>query len=413
MIIPTAPKNESYQKPNPLNIFIFSLVILLLVFGSSSFANYRKQQNTPELKKGMYVIVGVFSILDNAQKFTDHLKHSGHPANYGLRPDNSNYYVYLFYTPDDLLAARAKRTELRGTHEFRDAWILYHNMPIPSDEQDGFQEISAVNPPPSVPQEEPQQTEVVEEPPVQTTESEVALGKYKFLFNVTSATTLKEVPGYITVVDAERNKVMTSVPTNEEVELEAPNSASKKVIILCDVFGYVKQQVEFPIDDPLQGQNGDMVSKNGDLTTVKFELARHKAGDVLTMYNVYFYNDAAIMKPESTFELNSLLDMLKENENLTIKIHGHTNGNAPGKIIKLKDDDNNFFQITDNDITGYGSAKELSKDRAETIKRWLVDQGISEKRMTLKGWGGKKMIYKKTDALAKRNVRVEIEILKD
>ena len=118
------------------------------------------------------------------------------------------------------------------------------------------------------------------------------------------------------------------------------------------------------------------------------------------------------MKPESDFEINSLLGMLKENEKLEIKIHGHTNGNAAGKIIKLKNDDDNFFKITDNNDVGTGSAKELSKARADIIMRWLVNQGIDKKRMTLKGWGGKKMIYGKTDSMAGRNVRVEIEILK-
>ena len=34
------------------------------------------------------------------------------------------------------------------------------------------------------------------------------------------------------------------------------------------------------------------------------------------MYNVYFFTNAAIMKPESKFELNSLLAMLEENEKL-------------------------------------------------------------------------------------------------
>jgi hypothetical protein len=30
----------------------------------------------------------------------------------------------------------------------------------------------------------------------------------------------------------------------------------------------------------------------------------------------------------------------------------------------------------------------------------------------VRGWGGKKMIYKKTDSMAGKNVRVEIELLK-
>ena len=133
----------------------------------------------------------------------------------------------------------------------------------------------------------------------------------------------------------------------------------------------------------------------------------------MTMYNVYFYNDAAVMKPESRYELNSLLDMLKENDNYEIKLHGHTNGNSPGKIIKLKEDDNNFFNVTENNVSGYGSAKDLSTERSLTIKRWLEEKGIDTKRVSIKGWGGKKMIYNKNDPLAKRNIRVEVEILRE
>jgi outer membrane protein OmpA-like peptidoglycan-associated protein len=77
-----------------------------------------------------------------------------------------------------------------------------------------------------------------------------------------------------------------------------------------------------------------------------------------------------------------------------------------------EDDDDNFFTITPNNIDDYGSAKKLSKARADVIARWLVEQGIDKKRMDIKGWGGKKMVYKKNDAMAGKNVRVEIEIVK-
>jgi outer membrane protein OmpA-like peptidoglycan-associated protein len=229
---------------------------------------------------------------------------------------------------------------------------------------------------------------------------------------VINATSLKEVPGYITIIDADRSKAMKSVSTNQTHQLEAPTTQSKEIIALCDIFGFVKEQVKFKIDDPMSSADNSIVDQSGGITTVKFTLARHKVGEVLTMYNVYFYNNAAVMKPESKFELNSLLSMLKENEKLEIKIHGHTNGNAAGKIIKLQPDDNNFFEITSNNIEGMGSAKELSKERAFTIARWLIEQGTDGKRMDVKGWGGKKMIYKKTDSMAGKNVRVEIELLK-
>ena len=150
---------------------------------------------------------------------------------------------------------------------------------------------------------------------------------------------------------------------------------------------------------------------HGDSILVDFDLQRFKKGDILIMYNVYFFKDAAIMKPESIYELNSLLDMLKENDDLVVKIHGHTNGNSHGKIIHLDLDDKNFFGIHGEHKESFGSAKKLSLFRAYTIQHWLMEQGISQERMEIKGWGGKRMIYDKHSSQAEQNVRVEIEIL--
>jgi outer membrane protein OmpA-like peptidoglycan-associated protein len=129
------------------------------------------------------------------------------------------------------------------------------------------------------------------------------------------------------------------------------------------------------------------------------------------MYNVFFFKDAAVMKANSQFELNSLIDMLKENDELRIKIHGHTNGTARGKIITISDESENFFTLNQDIVEEFGSAKELSLQRAEVIKNYLITFGLEAGRMEVIGWGGKKPIYDKMDKLAVKNVRVEIEIL--
>ena len=96
---------------------------------------------------------------------------------------------------------------------------------------------------------------------------------------------------------------------------------------------------------------------------------------VSTLYNVYFYNDAAIMLPESAFELNNLLQMLQDNPNYRITLHGHTNGNAAGKIIKMGPS-KNFFSLTDDVKNGIGSAKDLSRERAQVIKDGWYRKGL-------------------------------------
>jgi len=129
------------------------------------------------------------------------------------------------------------------------------------------------------------------------------------------------------------------------------------------------------------------------------------------MYNVYFYKDAAIMRPESKYEVNALLDMMKENEKYKIRIHGHTNGKAAGKIISMSDN-KNFFSMTGSK-DGFGSARKLSEERANVIKDYLVSEGISANRLEVKAWGGKKPIYEKDHSQAHANVRVEIEIIEE
>jgi outer membrane protein OmpA-like peptidoglycan-associated protein len=103
--------------------------------------------------------------------------------------------------------------------------------------------------------------------------------------------------------------------------------------------------------------------------------------------------------------------MLKENPKYKIKIHGHTNGGAPGKIISMGDS-KNYFSLT-NTKEGFGSAKKLSEERSTVIRDYLVSEGIESKRTIVKAWGGKRPIHDKHSNRANENVRVEIEILED
>ena len=401
-----------------ISLLAFALLLTFSIFSSSTAFNLKEtfktqetKQAIPYLEKGMYLIVGVFQIPENAIQYTKSIKVKGKTPRVARYRGNGMYYVFAYATKENLDFAREKRAELRSTSQFYDAWILYIGIKLEDLlKEENTPDILALEQPKEIKVAEINQLETEEfipPPPVAQDQN-----LYNFKFSVTNATTLKEVPGYVTIIDASRNKAMKSVSTNQIHPLEAPKTQSKEIIALCDIFGFVKEQVKFKIDDPTSSEDKNSIIESGGITTIKFELARHKVGEVLTMYHVYFYNNAAVMKPESKFELNSLLSMLKENDKLQIKIHGHTNGNAAGKIVSLRTDDHNFYEVTSNNIEGSGSAKELSKERAFTIARWLIDKGIDGSRMDVKGWGGKKMIYKKTDSMAGKNVRVEIEILK-
>ena len=72
----------------------------------------------------------------------------------------------------------------------------------------------------------------------------------------------------------------------------------------------------------------------------------------------------------------------------------------------------NYFSLTGTQ-EGFGSARELSEERATVIREYMISEGVAADRMEIKAWGGKKPIYDKDHPQANLNVRVEIEILQD
>lgn len=234
-----------------------------------------------------------------------------------------------------------------------------------------------------------------------------AEGNRKFKFDLFNTMNLNKVKGEVDLVNESGRKI-SSYPSNEVVKVMKAD-ASGNIILACEVLGYRKLLFKLNYDNPFLTEG--VTKGENDEAIVPFGLVRLQKGDIAVMYNVYFFKDAAIMRPESRYEINNLLSMMNENSAYKIMIHGHTNGNAAGKIITMGET-RNFFTLT-NTQEGRGSAKKLSEKRAEVIREYLMDQGIEEGRMEIKAWGGKRPLYDKNHSLAQSNVRVEIEIIEN
>lgn len=215
------------------------------------------------------------------------------------------------------------------------------------------------------------------------------------------------IGGEVDAIDFARSRKMATYPANESVSIHIPSGESKRISFICQVFGYRKQQKEY---DPGALAEDFYLDDKGNIV-VPFELMRLQKGDIAIMYNVFFFKDAAVMRPESRYEVNNLLELLQENPSYKIRIHGHTNGNASGRIIRMNTP-GNFYSLTGTK-EGFGSAKKLSEERAEVIREFLVHSGIAAERMQIKAWGGKKPLHDPRSARAVENVRVEIEILSE
>ena len=404
-----------------MSLYLRILVGLVILHCSAiAFA-----QDSKELTPGYYIVVSAYAKSQQkmAQQYVEVLKGKGHNAEYGYNSSRKFYFVYLKYF-NNLRESLRDMKKTREEGSFTDAWVRVVSGDIPSvadsdsSRPPGSSAIvtstpNEIKPTDAVVEQNhaaPDEIPVTDNPeivqyPVMT------LGNTEVFLSLFNARNNRIVEGDVDVIDTERAKLITKVKGNEYLNLPDPKSKSGQLTLICDVFGYrkIQQEINYPL--PLADTVKEFVDLMGTTLVVNFNLVRYHKGDLATLFNVYFYNDASVMLPESKYELNSLLQLLQENPKYRIRLHGHTNGNYHGKIITMGPE-KNFFSLTGS-VQRTGTAKELSYDRAEIVKAYLESQGIQSDRMELKGWGGRRPIYDKNSANAKRNVRVVVEILED
>lgn len=409
--------------------YIIALLSLICVSTSA------RSQHRTELSPGYYIVVGAYapSRENVAQNYTEVLNRRGFNAAYGFNSDRNYFFVYLRYF-QNLKESLTEMNATRRQPEFAQAWVRVvpgditakvapakkleevKNEPIKADKV-----VASVNPvvdTPVAPAQNNTPVAAVDSAAIEVTDNEaikqydkITLGNTEVFLSLYNATNNRIVEGAVKVIDSDRAKVLKEVKGNEYLILPDPKNKSGQLTMLCEAFGYrkVQQQINYPL--PLADTAKEHIDLMGTTFVVNFDLVRYRRGDIATLYNVYFYNDAALMLPESKFELNSLLQLMQENPNYRIRLHGHSNGNYHGRIITMGEN-KNFFSL-DGSKSGVGSAKDLSYNRAEVIKEYLAVNGIDPARIEVKGWGGKRPLYDKHSVNAKKNVRVEVEILND
>ncbi len=417
----------------------FTVVVMLLITGISppaiaSVANivtHENQINQNELQDGLYVVVGVFEVHSNATKFVKHVDAKGYATNYGQKSGNDYYYVYVHKT-DSWDDAVQKTYEVRENAGLNDTWVLrvgektatFVDETVAESNESAelvdavtLEEVSATEAErKSLEQLNATGTTNTNNPSLQlnnTIKRKELKGDYFLYLNAFNGKTDKKVMANVELIDNERAKLIKKLPSNELLGIWDPKNGTSSVKLICNAFGYQKIEHNIILNNPLTDSTSTYLRVAGDTLSIDFKLKRLQKGDVAVMYNVYFFNDAAVMRPESKFEVNALLDLLNEKEGMKILLHGHSNGKGAGKIIRLDKGQKNYFKMSKENPISFGSAKELSLARAVIIKKYLEEQGISESRMEVKGWGGKKTLYDKDSPQAKKNIRVEVEILKD
>ncbi len=395
-----------------------------------------------QLAAGYYVVVAAYheGQDDYAQKFADKINQGGLHASFGLDANRKLIYVYLAYYTD-FKESITEMEKARQSGGFADAWVRVMGesgvekevaakpvpvavekkaeekpaatvyIAIPKDVVDQARKEEAAQVTTNVPTSA-DATPVIENPKADPVLLPQTLANTPIFLSLFNSRNGRVIDGEIEVIDTERSRLITKVKGNSYLTLPDPKSKTGDLTLVCNAFGYRKAQHNINFKNTEADTLRPYVDMVGNFYLVKFDLVRLHKGDISTLYNVYFYTDAAVMLPESKYELNSLLQMMQDNEKYKITLHGHTNGNSRGDIITMGPS-RNFFALTDDVQKRVGSAKDLSEERALVIKEWLVAQGIAADRMQIKAWGGGRMIHDKESVNAKKNVRVEVEVLEE
>jgi outer membrane protein OmpA-like peptidoglycan-associated protein len=104
---------------------------------------------------------------------------------------------------------------------------------------------------------------------------------------------------------------------------------------------------------------------------------------------IYFDTDKDTIKKQSVKILDEALDTFLKFPDMRVEISGHTDSKG--------DRDHNL---------------DLSKRRAEAVKKWLVDRGVAESRLTTRGAGPDEPVdTNETKAGRAKNRRIEFKLL--
>lgn len=386
---------------------IYTLLFLLL------FAVLKASAQSAE--PNYYVVIGVFSKLDNAVRLTDKANLDGFNAQYAINARQNWNYVYLLQTTEKR-KAYAFTIRMRAETQHKDAWVFKGQLGQP---QGGIVE-EPEEKPVEIPEEKPlvliepieensvvEEKPIIEEKPVVVVKPEVKKPAGKpFFFKFETKDSDSPVVGEIHVQESNNATRYQAFKANELVYLEAPKNARGNYVIVTQAAGFQPQSLILSYDNPSPefGPEGESV--------IPIELGRVKRGDYIDFTNVRFFRNSSILDPAAQNELDGLVDLMKESPGYKIRVRGHCNGtnDKEGSILGSS---TNFFALDPGkNKIGKFSAKQLTTERAATVKAYLVSQGIESSRIDTKGEGGKIPIYPSSGTLGQYNDRVEIEIVK-
>ncbi len=219
-------------------------------------------------------------------------------------------------------------------------------------------------------------SEKVVEPLIAVTENQTTILKGVVL----DAITLKPVEASIVLMDNDKNEQVATFTSNSSTGkflVSLPSGKNYGIAVEADGYLFHSENFDIPASEGYNEVNKEVLLKKVVI------------GSSIVLKNIFFDFDKATLRDVSIPELTRLINFLNEVPSLRIEISGHTDSRGSDEYNQ-----------------------KLSEDRAKAVVAYLVDKGISAKRLEYKGYGETKPIAtNETDEGRQQNRRTEFKIL--
>ncbi len=196
---------------------------------------------------------------------------------------------------------------------------------------------------------------------------------------VYDAKTNKGLPSAVELIDLSTGNTISRLQTDEDGNYLSTLPTGKDYLFNVNRKGYLFYSGNFPL------------SRNTPDSVHHIDIPLHpiEVNANVILKNIFFETNQYTLQPQSTAELDKLVELLTENPTLRIQINGHTD---------------NVGKSADN--------LSLSNNRAKAVVTYLLSKQIPAIRLTFKGFGATKPIAdNSTEAGKAQNRRTELQVM--
>jgi outer membrane protein OmpA-like peptidoglycan-associated protein len=206
---------------------------------------------------------------------------------------------------------------------------------------------------------------------------------------ISDAETERPLQGQVLIEDFETGKVVDSLQTEAESGTfsgEIPLDYLKEYRLVFYAPGYFMKSLK--VDYPSLRKN------RGRPMEVALDPIREGAN--LRLENINFQPGSPNFLPSTYPHLKAAYDLMRRYPDLEVEVEGHVNG------VGIPNCDSDTFSI------------QLSWQRAEAVRNFLIAKGVDPDRMRVKGYGCSQMLFPngRTEEQLIQNRRVELRVLK-